>query len=91
MNRKIALVTGATSGIGKATAAELARRGAKVYVGGRREEAGQQVVRDIRAAGGIAVFTRVDVTSEEQIHRLLDCWSSRLCCKRGLCCIEIRT
>lgn len=69
MKNKIALVTGATSGIGKATAQELAARGAITFVGGRREQVGEQVARDIRDAGGDAYFIPMDVTDEESVMR----------------------
>jgi NAD(P)-dependent dehydrogenase (short-subunit alcohol dehydrogenase family) len=49
-----ALVTGATSGIGRATAMSLAELGARVVLSGRDEVRGEQVVKDIRAAGGEA-------------------------------------
>jgi|GEM_PF-4756239 len=55
MKNKIALVAGATSGIGKAAAYELAARSAVVYVGGQCEEAGQMVVKDIKDSGGGAI------------------------------------
>jgi NAD(P)-dependent dehydrogenase (short-subunit alcohol dehydrogenase family) len=58
---KVALVTGATSGIGRATAIAFAQAGAKVAVAGRREEEGAQVVREIEQAGGEALFVRTDV------------------------------
>ncbi|WP_329578966.1 SDR family NAD(P)-dependent oxidoreductase [Streptomyces sp. NBC_01361] len=51
-----ALVTGATSGIGRATAIALARLGANVLVSGRDETRGERVVKEIRAAGGQALF-----------------------------------
>lgn len=56
-----ALVTGSTSGIGRATAEQLAARGLHVVVSGRSTERGEEVVRGIRAAGGTADFVRADL------------------------------
>lgn len=61
---KSALVTGATSGIGRATALAFARAGARVVVAGRRAAEGAAVVAEIKAAGGEARFVRADVAQE---------------------------
>jgi NAD(P)-dependent dehydrogenase (short-subunit alcohol dehydrogenase family) len=58
---KIALVTGATSGIGKATALQLAAQGATVIVHGRDADRGAQVVEEIQRSGGIARFVAADL------------------------------
>jgi NAD(P)-dependent dehydrogenase (short-subunit alcohol dehydrogenase family) len=58
---KVALVTGSTSGIGRATAQELAARGAHVLVSGRDEQRGAKVVAEIRAEGGKADFLPADL------------------------------
>ena len=69
---KVAVVVGATSGIGRATAVAFSAAGAKVVVAGRREEEGADVVKEIEAAGGEASFVRTDVTSEDQVAALMD-------------------
>jgi NAD(P)-dependent dehydrogenase (short-subunit alcohol dehydrogenase family) len=69
---KIALVTGASSGIGKATAARLAREGAKVAVTARREERLASLVEEIAANGGSAHAIASDLTNESDRKRLVD-------------------
>ncbi len=66
---KVALITGGTSGIGRATAVLFAREGASVVVTGRDEERGRDVVREIESAGGRARFVRADVTRAEDCRR----------------------
>ena len=66
---KVALVTGGTSGIGKATALAFARAGAKVVLSGRREKEGAQVVAEIKTLGGEAAFVRADVASDADCSR----------------------
>src|SRR5436190_377840 len=69
---KVALVTGGTSGIGKATAIEFARAGAKVVLTGRREREGAQVVAEIKKLGGEAAFVRADVAKDADVKRMVD-------------------
>ena len=72
MSSPIALVTGGTSGIGKATAKILAAKGATVIISGRRETEGAQVVEEIRAAGGNGRFVRCDVRDETAIKSMIE-------------------
>jgi NAD(P)-dependent dehydrogenase (short-subunit alcohol dehydrogenase family) len=58
---RVALITGGTSGIGRATAIAMAAAGAKVVLTGRREEEGETVAREIIAAGGEALFVKTDI------------------------------
>lgn len=65
---KVALVTGATSGIGKTTAEAFAREGARVMFCGRREAMGRQVEAGIRGFGGEATYMRTDVRDPVQVE-----------------------
>lgn len=67
---RVALVTGATSGIGAAAAAKLAERGAHVVVAGRDRQRGEAVVSGIRERGGKADFLAADLASGESVRQL---------------------
>jgi NAD(P)-dependent dehydrogenase (short-subunit alcohol dehydrogenase family) len=71
LSGKVAIVTGATSGIGAATAKVFGSRGATVVVSGRRVKEGTAVVDAITAAGGKAVFIAADVAKEDDIIKLI--------------------
>ncbi|MEV6430546.1 glucose 1-dehydrogenase [Nocardia sp. NPDC051463] len=67
---KVVLITGASSGVGKAVALRVAAEGAAVVLGARGKDAGERVASDIRAAGGRALFVPTDVTVEADVARL---------------------
>jgi NAD(P)-dependent dehydrogenase (short-subunit alcohol dehydrogenase family) len=69
---KVALVTGGTSGIGRATAIAYAQQQAKVVVVGRRMDEGEETVRLIQEAGGEAIFVQADVTKEADVEAMVD-------------------
>jgi NAD(P)-dependent dehydrogenase (short-subunit alcohol dehydrogenase family) len=69
---RVAIVTGAGDGIGRAIALEFAREGAKVVVSDVDETTGAATVADITAAGGIARFDRCDVAKESEVEALVE-------------------
>lgn len=72
MSSKVVLVTGGSSGIGRAAALAFARQGARVVVAARREPAGAAVVREIAEGGGSAIFVPADVSDAAQVHALVE-------------------
>jgi NAD(P)-dependent dehydrogenase (short-subunit alcohol dehydrogenase family) len=71
LESKVIMITGGTSGIGRAVALRAASEGATVVVSGRRVDLGEGVAADIRAAGGRALFVRADVTVEDDVAGLV--------------------
>jgi glucose 1-dehydrogenase len=69
---KVAIVTGATKGIGEACAYEFAKEGAKVVVTGRSIDLGNKVVAEIKAQGGDALFVRCDIGQKSQIDAMIE-------------------
>ena len=73
LNGKVALVTGAASGIGRASACAMAREGASVVVADMSVEGGEETVRLIVKAGGRAAFAKTDVTRIEDVRAAVSC------------------
>ncbi|MFB2021148.1 SDR family NAD(P)-dependent oxidoreductase [Pseudoflavonifractor sp. P01025] len=71
LENKVAIITGSTRGIGRATAKLFAAEGAKVVVVGTNAELGESCVAEIKADGGKAIFCKTDVTSEESLSALV--------------------
>ena len=71
LDGKSVLVTGAGSGIGRATALTVAREGARVVVNDLNAEAGQETVRQIESAGGAAALVQADVCQAAEVERLI--------------------
>jgi NADP-dependent 3-hydroxy acid dehydrogenase YdfG len=69
---KVVVITGASSGLGEATARHLAARGAAVVLGARRTDKLEAIAADIRAAGGKALVQATDVTRRDQVQALVD-------------------
>jgi len=72
MNPPVVLITGALTGIGRATAMAFAREGARVAISGRREAAGLELAAELRALGAQAEFIRADVRYEADVRSLVE-------------------
>lgn len=72
VENKVVAITGASSGIGEATAKLLAQNGAKVVLGARRTERLEGIVSKIRAQGGVAEYRALDVTSLEEMQAFVE-------------------
>src|SRR5258708_21657149 len=71
MSNPVVLITGALTGIGRATALAFAREGARIVVSGRRDDAGERLVTELRALGAEAEFVRADVRRENEVQNLV--------------------
>lgn len=72
MSTPVVLITGALTGIGRATAVAFARDGARIVVSGRHDDVGQVLASELRDLGGEAEFIRADVREDEDIRNLID-------------------
>jgi NAD(P)-dependent dehydrogenase (short-subunit alcohol dehydrogenase family) len=71
-NNSVVLITGGLTGIGRAAAVAFAKKGAKVVVGGRRDEVGQALVKELRSFGSEAEFINADVRKDDEVRALVD-------------------
>src|SRR2546422_5398578 len=72
MTTPVVLVTGALTGIGRATALAFAREGARVVISGRRDDEGQKLAAELQTLGAEAEFLRSDVRHEDDVRSLID-------------------
>jgi NAD(P)-dependent dehydrogenase (short-subunit alcohol dehydrogenase family) len=72
MSQQVVLITGALTGIGRAAAVAFAKKGAKVVIAGRRDDAGNALVKELRAFGSEAEFINADVRKEDDIRAMVD-------------------
>ena len=71
-DQKVAIITGGSSGIGRATAVALAKDGVKVTIAARRATEGEETVQLVKEAGSEAIFVRTDVTKEDDVKSLVE-------------------
>ena len=72
MSEQVVLITGALTGIGRATAIAFAKEGAKVVVSGRHSDEGQKLAAELRTLGANAEFVQADVRRENDVQNLVD-------------------
>jgi NAD(P)-dependent dehydrogenase (short-subunit alcohol dehydrogenase family) len=77
MSKPVVLITGALTGIGRATAIAFAREGAQLVVSGRRDDAGRALVSELRELGAEAEFVKADVRKDDEVRQLVDKTVSR--------------
>jgi NAD(P)-dependent dehydrogenase (short-subunit alcohol dehydrogenase family) len=77
MDEPVILITGALTGIGRAAAVAFAKKGAKVVASGRRDEAGEALVRELRSLGSEAEYIKADVRNEADVRVLVDATVAR--------------
>jgi NAD(P)-dependent dehydrogenase (short-subunit alcohol dehydrogenase family) len=70
--QKVAIITGGSSGIGRATAVALAKEGVRIVVAARRAREGEETVHLIKEAGSDGIFVETDVANEDDVRSLLD-------------------
>jgi NAD(P)-dependent dehydrogenase (short-subunit alcohol dehydrogenase family) len=69
---KVVLITGGNAGIGRAAAIEFAKQGAQVVVSARREKEGLDVIAELKALGGDAIFVKTDVSKERDVKAMIE-------------------
>jgi NAD(P)-dependent dehydrogenase (short-subunit alcohol dehydrogenase family) len=72
MSNPVVLITGGLTGIGRAAAVAFAKKGAKLVVAGRRDEAGERLAKELRSLGSEAEFINADVRKEDNVRALVD-------------------
>ena len=71
-DQRVAIVTGGSSGIGRATAVALAKEGVKIVVAARRSKEGNETVQLVKEAGSDGIFVNTDVTNEASVKSLIE-------------------
>jgi NAD(P)-dependent dehydrogenase (short-subunit alcohol dehydrogenase family) len=77
MANSVVLITGALTGIGRATALAFAREQARIMISGRRDDAGRSLLSELQALGAQADYQRTDVRQEDDVRRLVDATVAR--------------
>jgi NAD(P)-dependent dehydrogenase (short-subunit alcohol dehydrogenase family) len=72
LNQKVAIITGGSSGIGRATAIALAKEGVKVVVAARHAKEGEETAVLIKEAGGDGIFVKTDVANDYDVRSLVE-------------------
>src|SRR5918994_7429490 len=71
-NQKVAIITGGSSGIGRATAVALAKEGVNIAIASRRTKEGEETVQLVKQAGSEGIFVKTDVSNEDDVITLVD-------------------
>ena len=71
-DQKAAIITGGSSGIGRAAAVALAKQGVKIAIAARRAKEGEETVRLVKEAGSEGIFVKTDVANENDVRSLVE-------------------